>query len=150
TGLPTRPDSRRQGCRPVGKHAEGMARERERAMRRAEPTAVASPRSGTAEDAELFHAGLEGRSLEAQDSGGAALTADPPSGLVENRGDVPAFEVLQAARLRLRIAAGRSRHEFAKLEAALGREDDRPLDDVLQFAHVAGPGIGGQAVQPVP
>src|SRR2546426_6484727 len=91
-----------------------------------EPPSVARPRSRTAEDAELLHPGLEGRSLEAQDLGGAVLTADPPTGLLENRDDVLALDVLEAPRLLLRAPAGRRGHDVAELEAALGREDDRP------------------------
>src|SRR2546426_8371574 len=85
-----------------------------------EPPSVARPRSGTPEDAELLHAGLEGRSLEAQDLGGAALTADPPTGLLENCDDVLALDILEAPPRRRRAPASRRRHEVAKLEAALG------------------------------
>src|SRR6266536_4133595 len=106
-------------------------------------------RSGTAEDLELLHAGLEGRSLEAQDPGGAALTADPPAGLLENREDVLALDILEAPRLRLQAPTGRPRHEIAEIEPAVGGEDDRPLDDVLQLAHVSGPDVGGQRIQHV-
>ena len=51
-------------------------------------------RSGIAVDAELLHAGLEGGALEVQNPGGAALTADPPAGLLENREDVTALDLL--------------------------------------------------------
>src|SRR5213594_3251666 len=129
-------------------NAEGMAR-REVACGAAgcKPLPVARPRSGTAEDAELLHAGLEGRSLEAQDLGGAALTADPPTCLLENRGDVLALDILEAPQLLHWAPAGRRCHDVPELEAALGREDDRSLDDVLKLAHISGPCVGAQPVQ---
>src|SRR5881296_80882 len=117
-------------------NAEGMAtREVARRAAGCESLPVTWSRSGTAEDAELLHAGLEVRSLEAQDLGGAALTADPPMGLLENCGDVLTLDILEAAQLLLWAPAGR-RHDVPQLEAALGREDDCPLDDVLQLAHI--------------
>src|SRR2546422_6874472 len=106
-----------------------------------------SPRpqnSGPAKNLELLHAGLQRRSLEAQNLRCAALTADPPAGLLENGDDVLALDVLEASRVRLRTPPGRRRGEIAELEAAVRRDDDRPLDDVLQLAHVPGPGVGGQ------
>src|SRR5262245_57799035 len=107
------------------------------------------PRSGTADDAELLHAGLEGGSLESQDPGRATVTADPPTRLLENRGDVLALDVLETPRLLFRASPGRRRHDGAELEATPGRQDDGPLDDVLQLAHVPGPVIRGQPLQDV-
>src|SRR5574342_967235 len=114
-----------------------------------EPPSVARPGSGTADDAELLHAGLESRSLEAQDPGGAAVPADPPPGLLERRDDVLALDVLEAPQRPPRAATGRRRQEVGKLEPALGGENHGPLDDVLQLAYVPGPAVGGQPVQDV-
>src|SRR6185503_614736 len=100
--------------------------------------------SGTALKAELLHASLEGRSLEAQDLGGAAVAADPPAGPFQHGGDVLALDLLEAQRRLLRAPFGRRSDEIAQCEAAARRQDDRPLDDVLQLAHVSRPGVAGQ------
>src|SRR4030095_12491847 len=105
--------------------------------------------SGTACNAELLYAGFEGRALEAQDFGGAAVAADAPAPLFENGDDVLALDILEAAQLVLEAPAGVCRRDLPDLEAALGREDDRPLDDVLQLAHVAGPRVGAPPIQHV-
>src|SRR5215813_8877457 len=81
-------------------------------------------RSGGAVDAELLHAGLECRSLEAEDPGGAARSADAPAGIVEDRDNVSALDVFEALSVLRRPPAGRRRHEIAEFEAAPGREDD--------------------------
>src|SRR5512141_1983736 len=88
---------------------------------------VVSPRSGTADDAELPHAGLEGGSLETQDLGRAPLTADPPTRLLENRGDVLALDVLETPRRRLRALPRRCPNDGAEFEATPGRDNDGPF-----------------------
>src|SRR5262249_43915087 len=105
--------------------------------------------SGTAEDAEPLHAGLEGRSLEAQDLGGAALTADPPPGLLERRDDVLALDVLEVLGAAWWVAANRWCQEVGQFEPALGGQDLRPLVEVLQLSYVRRPGVRGQPVQDV-
>src|SRR6185295_10534677 len=106
-------------CLPTGwENAEVMA-----ARPRATGRPVARPRSGAALDAEPGHAGLERRSLETQDLCGAAVTADAPTGLLEDGEDVLALHVLEAAPLGFRAGAGRRGQDLAKLEAPLRGED---------------------------
>src|SRR5262245_3045753 len=111
-----------------------------------ETAAGARARSGRALDAELLHAGLEGRSLTAENPGGAAFAADPPAGFFENQNDVLALDLLEALRGLLRANAGRRRRRqhVGEHEASRRRKNDRPLDDVLQLPYVPGPGVGGQ------
>src|SRR5262245_48263898 len=113
-----------------------------------ETRAVARPRSGSAVDSEPLHAGLESRSLETQNRRGAALAADPPAGTFEDRDDVLALDLLEALRRLLRALSGRRRRQdVAEHEASRRRQDDRPLDDVLQLSYVPGPGVRGQLPQ---
>src|SRR5207249_1505006 len=70
---------RAEGCRRVGKLPRGWQRTARRARCGRDPRPVARVPLEAARDAELFHAGLEGRALEAQDPGGAAVAADAPA-----------------------------------------------------------------------
>src|SRR5262249_13498403 len=69
--------------------------------------------SGAALQSQLLHPGLERRSLEAQDAGGAAGAADAPAGLFEHGGDVLALDLRRC-------------HEVAQHEAAGRRQDEGP------------------------
>src|SRR5690349_22022698 len=123
-----RPTRRSGECRPVGRLPKGW--------------------QSAADDAELLHAGLQRGALETQDLRGAALAADPPRRLLEDVDDVAALDVFETARLgRPRDGGAGRRGEIRRLETPPGGEDHRPLDYVLQFAHVAGPGVGGETVE---
>src|SRR5262249_16935003 len=111
--------------------------------------AAARSRLRGAEDAELLHTGFKCRALEAQDLRGAALAADPPAGLLENGDDVLALDAFEVPVLRYRTRGGLHGNEVADLEAALRREDDRALDDVLELPHVPGPGVGAELLHEV-
>src|SRR5262245_48641684 len=93
----------------------------------------ASPRSALDDDSQPLHTSFKGGSREAQDPGRAALTADPPTGLLENRGNVLALDVLEAPRMRLRAPSDGRCHDGAELEATTRRQDDGSLDEVLQL-----------------
>ena len=106
-------------------------------------------RSGPAENLELLHAGLEVVRLRPRIFAAprSPLTRQPVSSRTRRcagarypRGSAPAAP---------RAPAGRRRGEIAELEAAVRRDDDRPLDHVLQLAHVSGPGVGRQPIQHV-
>ena len=79
--------------------------------------------------------------LESFELGRSSLTADPPSRLLEHHHDVLSLHVLERVDAHLAAAAGARRQASADVELRTLAEDHRSLDDVLELAHVARPGI---------
>ena len=51
-----------------------------------------------ADDAQFFHFGIQGRSLQTQNFGGATFAADPPAGLLQHGHNMLPLYILQVVR----------------------------------------------------
>ena len=116
------------------------------------PAGGTLPTGGTtrAGDAELLHLPLQGGPLHAQAGRGPVRAAQHPAGLAQDAEDVLPLGVGQrdrrgGRRRRPATAAGLQVAE-RDLQRRARREDDRALDDVLQLADVARPGVAHQGV----
>ena len=102
-----------------------------------------------AEDTEPLHAGpsrvvrLRPRSLAAPRS---PLTRQPVSSRMATMCRRSTSSRFRSCRVGPPPTSG-AVSKLAEVEAAIGGEDHRPLDYVLQLAHVAGPGVGRQSFQ---
>jgi pimeloyl-ACP methyl ester carboxylesterase len=105
-------------------------------------------------DSQCLHAGGQGSGLDAERDRGGRVPGDSAVGELERLPDVGPvalqplrFRVRKRRRLfgrRLIPGAGLVAHRGLQIEvqALLAADDDRPLDDVLQLADVAGPVLG--------
>ena len=57
-------------------------------------------------DIVLLYPGPQGGAFQAEDLGGAALTADLPVGLIQDLGDIAAFYLLQSLKMSGRHSRG--------------------------------------------
>src|SRR5437016_720270 len=92
-------------------------------------------------DAELLHPRFERGGLHAKELGRSSLTADPPSRPLEHHDDVLSLHVLERSDAHLAAAACGRRQASSYVELRAFAQDHRSLDDVLELAHVARPGI---------
>src|SRR5882724_13235109 len=110
-------------------------------------TAVAALRAGIRPgDAELLDLPVQGRALHAQARRRASWAAEDPVGVAKRVQDMFAFRVRERHRSDGRCCwCGRRGGGLEIGKSNLKRrpfgEDDCPLDDVLQLAHVARPGV---------
>ena len=92
------------------------------------PTSVAS----RATDAEPSHPRAQRAGTESEALGGLAWALDDPSALLERAHDVGPFGRLQRPGRRRRLGGGAGPTQgLVDLQRRAGREDERPVDDVL-------------------
>jgi hypothetical protein len=100
---------------------------------------------GGAFDGELLEPTPHGIGVETQDTGRALRPLDHPTSSPEDVQDVVTLHIFQG---EARTVGGRrdglAEDVRADLQRRRGREDDGALEEVLQLADVAGPGLGGQ------
>ena len=99
---------------------------------------------GRALDAELLEPAPQGVGVETQESGRALRPVDHPACPLEDVQDVVTLHLFEG---EARAGGGRrdglAEDVRADLQCGPGREDDGALEDILQLADVARPGIGG-------
>ncbi len=93
-------------------------------------------------DAELFQSASEGARVEAELPGGAVWPINPPICLLKGSPNMRVFQIVQSRR-RLCMPVGTRGREEARVDLHLRcvRQDDGPLDHVLKFSDVSGPGV---------
>src|ERR687896_1758736 len=90
---------------------------------------------------QLFHARAQRARIDAENFGGAFFSVDYPARFVEGARNVMTLDVLERLDGRdIRPVLG-PKHRLVDLHNWAARQHDGALDDVLQFAHVAGPAI---------
>ena len=108
-------------------------------------TATEPAQAVGAPDAELLHARLERRPLEAQPRRGAVRAAEDPVGLAQRRAGWLRARWPRAYRRPQGPASGPRNSGDRHAERAPGAQDDGALDRVLELAHVPGPGVARRA-----
>src|SRR6266536_995724 len=93
-------------------------------------------------DAEALHPRAEGAGIEAELLGGVALAVDLPVRALEHTADVRALDVVEALEAGLAgRAVGREGQHLLHVQRGTRREDERPVDHVLELADVPGPRV---------
>jgi len=101
-------------------------------------------------DAELFQPASEGARMKAELPGGAEWPINPPICLLKGPSNMRMFQIVQS-RGRLCMPVGTGGCEQARVDLHLGRvrQDDGPLDHVLKFSDVSGPGVLNESLHGV-
>src|ERR1700722_5193535 len=105
--------------------------------------------AGRALDSQLLDPVHQRCPFHAESRGSAISTPDDPLACLECTNDMIALHQRQAMQHHRGLLARRQRLQFPNWgpKHAARRENDGPLDEVLQFPHVAWPGIPDQCLQ---
>ena len=106
------------------------------------------PSRRLAGDAKLLQAIQQRRASEAEAHRGAMWAPDQPAGVLQDPENVLAldfFEGLDSGGRSWGRPAPRQRVQ-CQTQGWSGRQDDGPFDDVLEFPHIARPGIVGEGL----
>src|SRR5512132_4044304 len=107
------------------------------------------PSRRLAGDAKLLQAIQQRRASEAEALRGAMRAPDHPLGVLQDPEDVLALDFFEGPDSGGRSWGRPAPRQLVRSQTQGGpwRQDDGPFDDVLEFPHIARPGITGEGLQ---
>ena len=95
-------------------------------------------------DPQLLHPGPQGAPVKPEDLGRAVFTTHLPAGFLKDSDNIVPLHIAQGLEGFRRSCMVNPVELFRQPQFAIGRSDNRPFNNVLQFPDIAGPGIALQ------